>query len=71
MKSKILAVISARGRSKGILRKNIKLLCGEILIYMNIFVNAPNVEGIAFYATYDPLYTQPLYTFLGDENENQ
>ena len=35
-KQEILAIIPARGGSKGIPRKNIKLLCGKPLIYYSI-----------------------------------
>lgn len=36
MKTKILAITPARGGSKRIHRKNIKLLCGKPLIYYTI-----------------------------------
>ena len=31
--NEVLAIIPARGGSKGILKKNIKLLCGKPLLY--------------------------------------
>lgn len=33
---KVIAIIPARGGSKGVPRKNIKLLCGKPLIYYSI-----------------------------------